>query len=279
MQSFCNYKFFRMIHKENIFVAIGVVVQKPNPITITTTITTTNFNYVILAIFALVIEISIKKLTMPANLNALIRYRQIDRCLRNRHRPCSIGMLQEACSEALGECRGIYKLVSERTIRDDLRVMKSDMLGFNAPIVVEGGYYSYSDPEYSIFNITIKQMELLKEVYNILEEIKDGANGHEVRRVMGELGELIGIEMPPVPEKKVERRPSITLRILGCINLDEEKKSIEHKIKTDRSSEEYLSDKRIVTGEEEYEAADEIILHERSAPGFTWGKVLELFKA
>lgn len=79
---------------------------------------------------------------MPTNLNALIRYKQIDKCLHNRYVPCTIARLQEACSEALGEHRGIYRQISERTIRDDLRVMKSDMLGFNAPIVFKGGYYS-----------------------------------------------------------------------------------------------------------------------------------------
>ena len=43
--------------------------------------------------------------------------------------------LIDACSNALDETRGRGIRISERTIRDDLRVMRSDILGFNAPIV------------------------------------------------------------------------------------------------------------------------------------------------
>ncbi|MBO4820905.1 MAG: hypothetical protein J5548_05510 [Prevotella sp.] len=38
---------------------------------------------------------------MPANKNALIRYKTIDNCLRNRYRRWTLDDLVEACCEAL----------------------------------------------------------------------------------------------------------------------------------------------------------------------------------
>ena len=88
---------------------------------------------------------------MPANKNALIRYKTIDRCLRNRFRLWTIDDLTEACSEALYEMEGITKGVSVRTVQGDLQIMRSDKLGYNAPIeVFDKIYYRYADPNYSI---------------------------------------------------------------------------------------------------------------------------------
>lgn len=73
---------------------------------------------------------------MPANKNALIRYKTIDNCLRNRYRRWTIDDLVEACSDALYDCEGISKGVSLRTVQNDLQIMRSDKLGYNAPIEV-----------------------------------------------------------------------------------------------------------------------------------------------
>ena len=110
---------------------------------------------------------------MPTNLNALIRYKQIDACLRNPYVKCTIERLQEVCSEAMGEFRGIYKLVSERTIRDDIRVMRSNILGFNAPIEFEDGNYIYYKEDYSIFKTPVTEVQLLKDILKILLERND----------------------------------------------------------------------------------------------------------
>lgn len=90
---------------------------------------------------------------MPVNKNALIRYKTIDRCLRNKYRRWTLHDLVEACSEALYEMEGIARGVSVRTVQADLQVMRSDKLGYEAPIeVYEGKYYRYSDDDYSISN-------------------------------------------------------------------------------------------------------------------------------
>lgn len=138
---------------------------------------------------------------MPTNLNALIRYKQIDLCLRNRYTKSDIETLQVKCSEQIAEYRGVYKLISERTIRDDIRIMRSDALGFNAPIVVEYGIYSYSDENYSIFNVNINEMDFLKQITKLLIEEKENIKHPELDEVLKQLSLITGIK---IVEKSVK---------------------------------------------------------------------------
>ena len=88
---------------------------------------------------------------MPANKNALIRYKTIDNCLRNRYRRWTLDDLVDACSEALYDMEGIRKGVSVRTVQGDIQMMRSDKLGYNAPIeVYDHKYYRYGIEDYSI---------------------------------------------------------------------------------------------------------------------------------
>lgn len=121
---------------------------------------------------------------MPANKNALIRYKTIDRCLRNRFRRWTIDDLTDACSDALYEMEGIMKGVSVRTVQGDLQIMRSDKLGYNAPIeVYDRIYYRYADPDYSISDtpLTEEDCDLLKEAVELL-----GGEGRrdEVRNIL-----------------------------------------------------------------------------------------------
>lgn len=100
---------------------------------------------------------------MPVNRNALIRFKTIDKCLQNRFRKWTLENLIDACSEALYEYEGIDKGVSKRSIQGDIQLMRSDKLGYNAPIVVlERRYYTYEDPNYSITNIPLTKQDLDK---------------------------------------------------------------------------------------------------------------------
>jgi hypothetical protein len=123
---------------------------------------------------------------MPANKNALIRYKTIDRCLRNRFRRWTIDDLTEACSAALREMEGITKGVSVRTVQGDLQMMRSDKLGYNAPIeVFDRVYYRYADPNYSIngMPLTEDDCRLLRQAVEMLDE--DGkATLNEMRDVL-----------------------------------------------------------------------------------------------
>ena len=100
---------------------------------------------------------------MPVNRNALIRFKTIDKCLQNRYRKWTLEDLIDACSDALYEYEGIDKGVSKRTVQADIQMMRSDKLGYNAPIVVvEKKYYTYEDSNYSITNIPLSDQDLNK---------------------------------------------------------------------------------------------------------------------
>lgn len=120
---------------------------------------------------------------MPVNRNALIRYRTIDNCLRNRQKRWTLEDLITACSDALYDYEGIDKGVSRRSVQMDLQLMRSDKLGYNAPIIVlENKYYTYEDPEYSITNIPLTDQDLgtLTEVVEILKQFKGFSHFQEL---------------------------------------------------------------------------------------------------
>lgn len=88
---------------------------------------------------------------MPVNKNALIRYKTIDRCLRNKYRRWTLDDLVEACSDALYDAEGITRGVSVRTVQADIQIMRSDKLGYEAPIeVYDNKFYRYADDDYTI---------------------------------------------------------------------------------------------------------------------------------
>ena len=101
---------------------------------------------------------------MPVNKNALLRYKIIDRCLRNRYRRWTIEDLVDEISEALYDMEGIRKGISLRTVQNDIQIMRSDKLGYNAPIeVYDQKYYKYADPNYSI-----TELPLTAEDFNLI---------------------------------------------------------------------------------------------------------------
>lgn len=73
---------------------------------------------------------------MAQTKNALIRYKTIDKCLQNNYRQWTLDDLIEAVSEALFEYEGKENSVSKRTLQLDIQMMRSEKLGYNAPIVV-----------------------------------------------------------------------------------------------------------------------------------------------
>jgi predicted DNA-binding transcriptional regulator YafY len=112
---------------------------------------------------------------MSINKLALIRYKTIDNCLQNRFRKWTLDDLIEACSDALYEYEGITNGISKRAIQLDIQNMRSEKLGYNAPIiVVDRKFYTYEDRNYSITNIPLTQQDLgiLNEVVAVLKQFK-----------------------------------------------------------------------------------------------------------
>jgi len=112
---------------------------------------------------------------MPINKLALVRYKTIDNCLQNRLRKWTLEDLVAACSDALYEYEGIAKGVSVRTVQLDIQNMRSEKLGYNAPIIVtDKKYYSYEEKGYSITNTPLTQQDLgtLNQVVEVLKQFK-----------------------------------------------------------------------------------------------------------
>lgn len=133
---------------------------------------------------------------MPVNLNALIRYKTIDSCLSNNFRECNIEYLQEKCADAITQSTGKITSISERSIRNDIRILRSDILGFNAPIKCENGIYYYSDTDYSIFNTGIEDKELLIEIQKLLVDEYSNIQNKKLPYLLSALSELTGIDLP-----------------------------------------------------------------------------------
>lgn len=116
-----------------------------------------------------------EKTGMPANRNALIRYKTLDNCLRNRQRRWTLDDLIEKVSEILFDYEGVDKGISRRTVQADLQMMRSDKLGYFAPIVVvDKKYYTYEDPFYSITNLPLSDGDLVRmnEAVDVLKQFK-----------------------------------------------------------------------------------------------------------
>ena len=126
---------------------------------------------------------------MPANKNALIRYKTIDRCLRNRYRRWTLDDLVDACCDALYDMEGITKGVCTRTVQMDIQIMRSDKLGYNAPIVVyDKIYYTYADPDYSITEmpLSMDDCKLIKEAITLLGD-KDNLDTVRTMKVLAKV--------------------------------------------------------------------------------------------
>ncbi|MFN5984862.1 MAG: helix-turn-helix transcriptional regulator [Fluviicola sp.] len=134
---------------------------------------------------------------MAQNKNALIRYKTIDKCLQNKYRTWTLDDLIEACSEALFEYEGKDTYVSKRTVQLDIQLMRSDKLGYNAPIeVYDKKFYRYEDEDYSIKDIPLTEndMNVLTETVEMLKQFKDFSLFSELGGIIQRLEDKIYTE-------------------------------------------------------------------------------------
>ncbi|HTN38116.1 MAG TPA: WYL domain-containing protein [Arachidicoccus sp.] len=111
---------------------------------------------------------------MSLNKLALIRFKILDDCLANRLRRWTLDDLVLKVSDVLLDREGVATGISKRTIQSDLQIMRSDKLGYNAPIeVIERKYYRYSDPGFTINRapLNAKDIILFKEAIELLKQL------------------------------------------------------------------------------------------------------------
>lgn len=134
---------------------------------------------------------------MSQNKNALIRYKTIDKCLQNHYRQWTLEDLMNACSDALFEYEGKYDSVSKRTVQLDIQMMRSEKLGYNAPIVVyDKKFYKYEEEEYSITDIPLTETDInvLTETVSMLKQFKDFSLFNDVSDILQRLEDKIYAE-------------------------------------------------------------------------------------
>ena len=142
---------------------------------------------------------------MPVNRNALIRYKTIDKCLQNRFRKWTLNDLIDTVSDALYEYEGISKGVSRRTVQGDIQMMRSDKLGYNAPIIVsEKKFYTYEDENYSITNIPLTNQDLgkMSEAVEFLKQFQGFSHFRELDGMIQKLEDHVF-------SQKTKRQPVI----------------------------------------------------------------------
>ena len=94
----------------------------------------------------------------------------------------------------LYEYEGIRDGVSRRTIQLDIQTMRSDKLGYNAPIiVVDKKYYTYETPGFSITQskMSNQDLEKLNDVMRMLHQFKGFSYFEDVTAIIGKIEDKI----------------------------------------------------------------------------------------
>ena len=82
---------------------------------------------------------------------------------------------------------GIRKGISLRTVQGDIQMMRSDKLGYNAPIeVYDQRYYRYADPQYSITDMPLSEDDflLIKRAVDLLGKNESQLQNGEICKVL-----------------------------------------------------------------------------------------------
>lgn len=109
---------------------------------------------------------------MPVNKNAALRYRIIDEALSG-NRKLTFSELKACINRKLAEVNADYTGVSDRTLYNDIKIMRSDApVGYNAPIVCQKGLYHYSDKSFTINQQPLRSedIEAIKQALGLLKQ-------------------------------------------------------------------------------------------------------------
>lgn len=88
------------------------------------------------------------------------------------------------------EMEGIAKGISIRTVQGDIQLMRSDKLGYNAPIeVYDNKYYRYADPDYSIRENRLSEddYELVEKAVTLIGRMEKNTDVVELSKVLLQL--------------------------------------------------------------------------------------------
>lgn len=93
--------------------------------------------------------------TKCLNITALIRLKAIDDCLNNTNKTYSLKDLGKACLIELKKYDKTLKFPAPNTLKRDIKILKSEKFGYNAPILKERDYYYYDSIDYTIKTLPV----------------------------------------------------------------------------------------------------------------------------
>ncbi|MBL1408715.1 helix-turn-helix transcriptional regulator [Sphingobacterium faecale] len=114
---------------------------------------------------------------MATNKQASIRYRILDNCLSNPQKRFSFQDLLDCLDTELSEINPNHKNISVRTLREDIKYMRSPE-GGSAPIEIykqDGkSYYRYADKDFKLYNqgLNSPEVQQLKSAIEMLSKIE-----------------------------------------------------------------------------------------------------------
>lgn len=158
---------------------------------------------------------------MATNKLALLRYNTIDKCLTNRRRKWTLEDLIDKVADALYQYEGITTGIGKRTIQADIHTMRSDKLGYNAPIiVVDRKYYTYEDANFSIHQVPVSDVDMqkMKDAVQLLKQLSGFEHLEGMSEVVARLEYTVASHMQQ--EKTViQLEQNALLKGLNWINL------------------------------------------------------------
>lgn len=129
----------------------------------------------------------------------LVRYNKLDKCFQNFGREYSIDDLLKTVNDAISEHDINSSGIEIRTLRKDIRFMRSPS-GYDAPIETfkgsNGFYYRYSDKNFSIYKSPLNDSEadLLKNAVSILQRFEGSPEFEWVNEIAPLLNDKFGLK-------------------------------------------------------------------------------------
>lgn len=146
---------------------------------------------------------------MSKNKLASFRYRIINNCLQNRARNWSRLDLMEEIDKQLNDSFGIDSGISKRTFHYDIELMRRlHPGGFDAPIIVKEGYYKYDNPNFSIDNSPLTEMDIenIDNAVELLSQFKQLPIHSQLSVIKGKVAGQISTNQDTEPIIELEHR-------------------------------------------------------------------------
>ncbi|MEY4603807.1 MAG: hypothetical protein RIT43_1099 [Bacteroidota bacterium] len=148
---------------------------------------------------------------MPSNKNAQIRYQILDRCLSNRGRRWTWKNLLDEVNKVLAETDPSAEGIGKTTLFADIQDLEYRVYSADIERIKEGRttYYRYGDPDFSINNQPLSDMEVqkLKSAIQILSRFSGNPQFEWIHEMIPALESKLGLVKVDRPVMTFENNP------------------------------------------------------------------------